>query len=1287
LTPPSGPEDPSVLTPPDVPAGPGDPSQASPPLIVPEHYRVEREIGRGGMATVYLCTDIPDHRLVAMKVLRPELANAVTIERFMREMALVSELRHPRIPQVLASGAMGELTYYVTTYVDGESLRNRISREGRLPVAEAVEITCQVIDPMAYAHERGILHRDIKPENILLSADGVHVLNFGIARVIMESASDRLTATGVAIGTPAYMSPEQAVGNRDLDSRSDIYSLACVLYELLAGVPPFEGPTPQDLIARRFATSPRSIRELRPEVPASLERALTKALAREPGDRFATATEFGEALRRQGDQETVERGATLEGDTEDLLAKLKATFANNYRVEQELLGGGMSRLFLATDVELGRRVVIKILPPEMMSPMMLARFKRESEVTARLQHPHILPVISAGVRDGLVHYVMPFIEGESLRARLKREGQLPIRDATRILREVVDALAYAHRQGIIHRDIKPENILIQDGHAVVADFGIAAALSGGGTEPGDRLTRTGMSLGTVGYMAPEQSLGERTLDGRSDIYAVGVVGYEMFAGAPPFTGATDQQILVAHLTREARPVDDLRQDTPAVVASAIARALEKDPDNRFQTAAEFAEALEAAPATTAPGLTRGFNRRKLRRLDRRWKIAIPLALVVAVAAAITLVMRMRPTSIPGQFVTIAIAPFNVPMSGLELWREGMVDVLARNLDGAGPLRTVSPTLSIKGFKGLADFRTATQLARRTKARYVIFGTVVGAANASVRLRATLVDTEKEKDSPWEYEGSDSTVEAAAGTFTLAVLDELGKTHTIGAVRQSSFGSSSFEAVRAFLQGEQFYRRTAWQSAATAYARALSFDSGFAIALRRAAQVAGWERNGSDSMARAFWLKAGALNHGLSPRDSLLLAADSLSAALAPLPSDSMNWPMLTRLFATVNDAASRYPDDPEVWYAVGEARFHFGYGSPASITERQTLDAFDKAIALDSAFAPAYVHGVELGFTLDGAESGRRYSRAYLLLKPTESEAEGIEIVDRLTAPNASSNVVADFVLDHASSEALMAAYFTLRRWADPGQTAVRILQSFSRRPRNSPTSVADSVRLWNFMPPELAYRGRLREAYLAMGNRPSRIFVAVALLGGIPADTLAAVLPRWIADGRPEAFYTLPLLAQRGDSADIRVLMARADAGSRVGTESARRGARYRSLSTRAYLSLARRDTSDALKRFTALPDTLCIACYMDRLYSARLLAARGRLEEADNLLSQRLNTLITPAEVMIAFERGRVATKLGRRDEALRAYGLVAAAWSRGDQVLQPYVAEARREAHNLGGQPANR
>ena len=391
--------------------------------------------------------------------------------------------------------------------------------------------------------------------------------------------------------------------------------------------------------------------------------------------------------------------------------------------------------------------------------------------------------------------------------------------------------------------------------------------------------------------------------------------------------------------------------------------------------------------------------------------------------------------------------------------------------------------------------------------------------------------------------------------------------------------------------------------------------------------------------------------------------------------------MLKRLFETVNDAASRYPDDPEVWYAVGEARFHLGYGSPANITERQALDAFDKAIALDSAFAPAYVHGVELGFNLDGPVTGRRYSDAYLKLNPIESEGEGIAIVDRLTSPGGLNGTVTDSILDHAPSDAIMAAYFTLRRWPDPAQTAVQILESFSRRRKGTPTFAADSVRLVNFLPLELAYRGRLREAYATMGNRPSRIFVEIALLGGIPADTLASVLPQWIAAGRPQAFYTLPLLAARRDAASINALRARADQASRSGPESARRIGRYRGHQTRAYLSLMKADTATALKEFAQMPDTLCIACYMDRLYFARLLAAKGRLDEADNLLGQRLNTLITPAEIMIAFERGRVAAQLGKKEEAARAYNLVVSGWSTGDPVLRPYVDKAKKELQRLG------
>ncbi|HEY3258256.1 MAG TPA: protein kinase, partial [Gemmatimonadaceae bacterium] len=263
---------------------------------IAEHYVVERELGRGGMATVYLCTDKRSGNRVAVKVLRQELGSPAIVDRFLREIAFSSDLEHPRIPQVLDSGMMGDLPFYVMTYIEGESLRARLNREKQLPIRAAIQITCDIISPTAYAHARGIVHRDIKPENIILAADGVYVLDFGIARAIVESGMDRLTSTGIGIGTPAYMSPEQALGDRTLDTRSDIYSIGCVLYEMIAGIPPFVGPTAQVIISRRFAASAPPLREVREGVPESIEIAVARALAKAPADRFDSAQEMADAL-------------------------------------------------------------------------------------------------------------------------------------------------------------------------------------------------------------------------------------------------------------------------------------------------------------------------------------------------------------------------------------------------------------------------------------------------------------------------------------------------------------------------------------------------------------------------------------------------------------------------------------------------------------------------------------------------------------------------------------------------------------------------------------------------------------------------------------------------------------------------------------------------------------------------------------------------------------------------------------------------------------------------------
>ncbi|MDQ3081354.1 MAG: serine/threonine protein kinase [Gemmatimonadota bacterium] len=577
--------------------------------ILPARYRVERELGRGVAAVVYLCTDKRDGGLVAAKVLRPEYARALAAERFVREVEFISNFDHPCIPKVIDSGVTAGVPFYVMTYVEGEALSSRLDRERPLPIAEAVRIAREVMRPMGYAHNRAIVHRDIKPENIIVSAAGVYVLDFGIARALAGAGGERLTKTGLTVGTPAYMSPEQALGTRDLDQRSDIYSLGCVLYEMLAGALPFAASTPEALLARRFAGPPRPLREIRPEIPPALERAISKAMQQAPADRWPNTVEFSDALRESIAVAIPEPSAISEPagaiafvPRNEMLETLRSSFGGTYEVEDEMKGGGMSRLFVATDIELRRRVVIKILPPELTSPMMLARFKRESKITARLHHPHILPIISAGVRDGMAHYIMPFFEGESLRARLRREGRLSIAEGVQLLREITDALSCAHAEGVVHRDIKPENILILGGHAVLADFGIASALGGSSNETGDRLTGTGVSLGTVGYMSPEQALGEKNVDSRADIYSIGVIGFEIFAGCTPFTGETDHAILVAHLTRDPEPLERYRADAPVGVGLAIRKALQKDPASRFQTASEFREALDRSILSPTPPL-------------------------------------------------------------------------------------------------------------------------------------------------------------------------------------------------------------------------------------------------------------------------------------------------------------------------------------------------------------------------------------------------------------------------------------------------------------------------------------------------------------------------------------------------------------------------------------------------------------------------------------------------------------------------------------------------------------
>ena len=358
----------------------------------------------------------------------------------------------------------------------------------------------------------------------------------------------------------------------------------------------------------------------------------------------------------------------------ELIERARAALAGTYEIDRLLGRGGMASVFLAKDVRHRRSVAVKVLDPEFAVVLGTDRFLREIEIAGRLQHPHILPMLDSGTADGLLYYVMPFVEGESLRERLKREHQLPVEDALRLSREVAAALDDAHRHGVVHRDVKPENILLSGGHAMVADFGIARAISLAG---GSQATPVGSVIGTPAYMSPEQAAGNPDVDGRSDIYSLGCVLYEMLAGQPPFTGVTYESVVGQHLTVEPRPVTALRPATPETASHALAKALAKTPADRFSTASQFATALmSAAPA---------------KRPARGRRVALAITALAAVAAiASVLWVNTRPPAPPR---SLLVLPFRnlTGDPGVEYLCEGLASEILSDLVGLPHLNVVSHT--------------------------------------------------------------------------------------------------------------------------------------------------------------------------------------------------------------------------------------------------------------------------------------------------------------------------------------------------------------------------------------------------------------------------------------------------------------------------------------------------------------------------------------------------------------------------------------------------------------------
>jgi serine/threonine-protein kinase len=502
-------------------------------------------------------------------------------------------------------------------------------------------------------------------------------------------------------------------------------------------------------------------------------------------------------------------------------SRLSAALADRYRIERELGQGGMATVYLAEDLKHRRRVAIKVLLPDLAAVIGPERFLREIETTANLRHPHILPLYDSGEAAGFLYYVMPYVEGESLRDRLDREKQLPLEDALRIAREVADALSYAHGRGIVHRDVKPENILLEAGHAVVADFGIAKAVSAAG---GQAITQTGMAVGTPQYMSPEQAAGEKDLDGRSDLYALACVLYEMLAGQPPFTGPTVESVVHQHLAAEPRAITTIRPAVPAPVAAALQRALAKSPADRFNPVAQFSDAISALPAVAAT--PPGTARRAL-----RW--AVPAAGVV-VAVALVIASPWRADRAAGGDRSIAVLPFDNLSSDTAnaFFAAGMHEEVLTTLARVRDIRVIARS-SVEQF---AQRRVgAREVARELGVAYVMEGSV-RRAEGRVRVSVRLVDGRSEQQ-VWSdsYDRDLADVFAIQTTIAREIAQALeARLSPEERQRLGERPTASIEAYDLFLRAQAAGRREGIRvggddARVRLMERAVAVDTGFALA--------------------------------------------------------------------------------------------------------------------------------------------------------------------------------------------------------------------------------------------------------------------------------------------------------------------------------------------------------------------------------------------------------------------------------------------------------------------------
>ena len=998
------------------------------------------------------------------------------------------------------------------------------------------------------------------------------------------------------------------------------------------------------------------------------------------------------------------------------LAVLQTSLGPRYALTRELGRGGWATVYLARDRKHDRQVAIKVFHPELALALGTDRFLQEIRLVAQFQHPHILPLHDSGETADSPYYVMPFVDGESLRQRLDRLGRLPVGEAVSIARDVAGALAYAHERGVVHRDIKPENILLTSDHALVADFGIALAIraatgeasvrDGRRQSSGGRLSRPGLAVGTPAYMSPEQALGDPEPDQRSDIYSLGVVLYEMLAGAAPYPEVSLQSLVVRHMSEERLPpLAELRDDVPHAVSDAVARALSVEPGERFATAREFAEALRlpaAAGETTATG------RRRRRR-------AAGAAAVIAIAAAVA-VWRLAgsgPATEPVSQTAIAVFPFTISGNpDIAYLGNGMVDLLSTNLDGAGDLRAVNAH-AVRGSVAFAaaplTVAQGATLAGRLGAGLYVLGGVVE-SGTRLRINAALYD----RAQPARPVATASVEGVSSELFDL--VDALS-TKLLAARRGGPGGrltqvaavtTRSLPALKAYLEGEEHLRAGRFDSAMQSFGQASAQDSLFALAYYRRAVAADWAAN--------FEVARGAAEAAIRYSSRLTEGDRSLLEAFLAWHRGSAA--EAERLY---RDALREHPDNVEAWYNLGEVLVHYGGLRGASMT--QARPAFERAVYLDPQMNDARLHLIDI------AAKQRDYVRLDTLL--ARLTAEGPVRLRRRAmlafatgSPGARDSILAE-LRGANDATVIIAAWGTgifLEQLADAERIASLLLEP-SRPPE---TQAFGRIILAQFT----LGRGRWRDAqrHLDAAGRldPGLALEYRALLSLGPAtpvsdDSLRSVraaLAAWDAGAvLPVAGSTSAIRVHNGVHPLIRLYLLGA-LSARLGDarEAARAEEALRTIGERALSAQATREDSvtrtfaadlghairaqvewhagraqDALRvvermRTEAPLERVANSPFFphlpERFLRAEALHRLGRDREAvgyyTSLQEGRFDAIyLVPTHLRLA----EIAERDGDRATAARHYRRVADLWAGADEELRAAAARAAEQAAALG------